>query len=570
MTSSPKSRFEFFDRRALVISGDRASIYDWQGGTLGDARHFDLSVLKQKTFERNKAAAATAGDIDISSEPALSELEQYFQADPDVPLYLLADVVEEEFRQDTIPHISGGDRRALIERRVGRLFRGTPYYYTLTQGRETEGRRDDNILLCALTQPEFFNPLLHVLARSKVPLAGVYSLPMLSRLLLTKIGARTPNVLLVSLHSASGLRQTFFKDQQFKFSRQVKLPRLGTAPYGPYVTGEVEKIRRYLNGMRLTSRDAPLSVYILTGGALTAELESSCVDSDQVRYQLIDIGAAAHKIGIAGHVESPYSDLLFVQLLLSQRPKNHYAPRPAMHYYDLHRTRSALQVAALLLLLGSTLWSGFQFFEGITLSQEAEDLSRKADYYNARYLQARERIPQTAVDAYGMKTAVDIADSLMRHKAVPTPILSIISYALEPYPDLQVDKIDWTASVDPKASVSGPSQTATTPSTAAPTPARAVPAPTPPTTAPAAYAYYHIAEVSGHISPFDGDYQRALGRVNGFSGILKTQPSVYEVQVVTEPLDVSSSANLHGSVSTEARPQEAHFNVRVVLGMKGT
>lgn len=568
MTSSPKSRFDLFNRRALVICGDRASIYDWQDGALGDARHFDLSAFKQKTFEISKTAAEAAPEPDSSSDPALAELEQYLRADPDVPLYLLADVVEEEFRQDTIPHVFGSDRRALIQRRVGRLFRGTPYYHTLTQGRETEGRRDDNILFSALCNPEFFDPLLRLLRRNKVPLAGIYSLPMLSRLLLSRIGARDANVLLVSLHSASGLRQTFFRDQEFKFSRQAKLPRLGTMPYGPYLAGEVEKIRRYLNSLRLSSRDAPLSVYILSGGALTAELELTCVDSDVVRYQLLDVGTITRKSGIAGHVEGPYSDLLFVQLLLSQRPQNHYAPRPAMHYYSLYKLRGALQVALLLLLLGGTFWSGFQFFDGVTLHQEAEDLRRKADYYDARYQLARERIPKTAVDAYGMKTAVDIADALSRYKASPAPALATVSRALEPYPDLQVDKIDWTASVDPQAAMTGASQAAASPA-AVPAPARGVPVPTP-AAASAAYPYFHIAEISGHIAPFDGNYQRALNRVNEFSGSLKMQPSVYEVRVLTQPLDVSSSANLQGSASAEVKSQEARFNVRVVLGVKSS
>ncbi|GEM_PF-474123 len=569
MTSSPKSRFDLFNRRALVVSGDRASIYDWQGGALSDARHFDLSALKQRILEGGRAAAGGEAEMAAGVDPALAQLEQYLRADPDVPLYLLADVVEEEFRQDTIPHVFGSDRKALIERRVAKLFRGTRYHHCLTQGRETEGRRDDNILLCALTQQDFFDALLQVLERCKVPLAGVYSLPMLSRLLLSRLGARDPNVLLVSLHSASGLRQTFFRDQQFKFSRQAKLPRLGTAPYGPYVTGEVEKIRRYLNSMRMSSRDAPLSVYILTGGALTAELEPACVDTDQVRYQLIDIGTVAHKTGIAGHVEGPYSDLLFVQLLLSQRPANHYAPRPAMHYFGLYRMRGALQVASLLLLLGGTFWSGFELFDGVTLHQEAEDLSHKADYYEARYQQARERIPRTSVDAYGMRTAVDIAGTLMRYKASPVPLLSTVGHALESFPELQVDKIDWAANVDPQAVISGAAQ-AQNPAAPAAAPARSAPAVVAPIAASATYPYYHIAEISGHISHFDGDYQHALERVNAFSGALKSQPSIYEVKVLALPLDVSSSASLQGSASGEVRPQEARFSVRVVLGVKAS
>jgi len=170
------------------------------------------------------------------------------------------------------------------------------------------------------------------------------------------------------------------------------------------------------------------------------------------------------------------------------------------------------------------------------------------------------------VDAYGMKTAVDIANTLTRYKATPVPVLSMVSHALEPYPDLQVDKIDWTAGVDPQTAVTGVAPAAASPARSVPAVAPAAPA----AASPATYPYYHIAEISGHITSFDGDYQRALDRVNAFSGTLKTQPSVYEVRVLAQPLDVSSSASLQGSTSAEVKSQEARFNVRVVLGVKSS
>src|SRR5487761_2258059 len=41
------------------------------------------------------------------------------------PTYLLVDVIEEDFRQETVPHLIGANRRALIERKFEQYYRNT-------------------------------------------------------------------------------------------------------------------------------------------------------------------------------------------------------------------------------------------------------------------------------------------------------------------------------------------------------------------------------------------------------------------------------------------------------------
>jgi hypothetical protein len=96
-----------------------------------------------------------------------------------------------------------------------RLFENAIYTYGVIQGRESQGRRDDLGLFIALNNPNLLQPWLNLIITFKIPLAGIYSLPLLSENLL-KYLPKAPYTLLVAhtppmgTHSAAGLRQSFF------------------------------------------------------------------------------------------------------------------------------------------------------------------------------------------------------------------------------------------------------------------------------------------------------------------------------------------------------------------------
>lgn len=577
MTSSLRSRFDFFDRRAVYLGGDKVAVYHWRGGALTDSFLFDFATSHQGAFEWHEEARGVAESFSVGSgagDTALAEFDRYLRETPNVPAFLLVDVVEEEYRQETIPHVFGPDRRALIERKLTRLFRSTPYHYAELQGRETEGRRDDRVLMTALTNPDLLDPLIQLFARNKVPLAGIYSLPIASGQLLSKIGARDTNILLATLHSASGLRQTFFRGQELKVSRLAKMPRLGTVPYADHVLGELDKVRRYLNSLRLMAREAPLDVYILSSGELLADFTEQCQNSEQVRYHLLDIAEVGKRFGISGALTTPYSDVLFAHLLLQGQPKNHYATSAETGYFALYKLRIAMMVLAALMLLSGSVWSGFNFIEGVSLRQQALDAAQKSQFYEARYELARQHLPVTPVRAEDIRKAVQLIDTIEEYKATPLDLMLTVSNALADFPGIQIENIDWLASTDPAAPVhAGKEAAAKSPglmqqiddlitSAGGEAPADAAGA------AAAGYRYYQIAEVGGRIDPFDGDYREALATVNRFAETLRTRKSVQQVQVLALPLDVSSAANLQGSADDQTRPQEAKFRLRLVLGVQ--
>jgi len=538
MISSLKSKFKPSTRRALLVGSDKLAVYHWSNGSIGSSYLFDASPEGFEYFGRY-----------------LSEVYND-------PVYVLLDSAAEEYRLDTIPHVFGADRKAIIGRMQDRIFRGTPYLHTEIQGRDKEGRRDDQIMLSAITNPNVIEPWLKILAQHKVPVASVISIPLLLQDIDAIVPADSNNLLVFSLQSVSGLRQTFFCNKLLKFSRLVKIPRYGTEPYAPIITDELEKVRRYIDGARLADENKPLDIYFIGNKELLDELGETHINSSMVRYHMLDVDVLGQSEGTVDQIKTPFCDKYFVGQLLKKESKNYYAVSNEMRYFKMRQLNKSLRVASLLLMVAGFIWGGLNVLEGFTYKQEQRTDANKADFYNVRYEVAQERISALPVDPADLKVVVDTKEILTTYKADPVPMFKVISKGLDTFPEIQISQIQWVANTNPNhkfnkgkldkvidrgiQGVLGFSNISDTKT---------------------GYIYYQIALFNGFLDDFNGDYRKALNTIETFAEILRQQDSVHDVSVVTLPLNISSDAKLEGSAKENS--SKSNFSVRVVLGVKG-
>lgn len=529
MISSLISNFEFSNRRVLFLSTHKAAIYHWQKGKLGSSFLFDVN------------------------EEGLLNFERYLREYPNTPVYILVDMFEEEYRRETIPHVFGSDRAAVLKRRKTRLFRDTPYFYSDVQGREESGRRDDRIFLSAITNPDAVRIWVSMLDKYKIPMTGMNSLPIFTGSILDAFPKPSDQMLIVSIQSISGLRQTYFQNGEFRISRLVQLPRYGTISYAPDISEEVEKIRRYLMSLRLISDEKTLDIYFLLTGELLGEIKRTYEDSAMIKYHIIDINSLMEGSGLERRVTAPFSDQFYVNEFLKKPPRNFYASSRERRYSTMRRMRYSMMAASMVLIIAGVIVSGINFVDGLTLKQGSLAAQKKAKFYADRYQMAREHLPRTPVDAPELKIAVDAVNELKKYRTSPVEIIRVISAGLDQFPELILDKVEWMANRDPNFG-SGGTQT---------TSAQVVNANiNTPAQLPSSN-YYQIAVIDGHINGFDGDYRKAIATINTFTETLRKKNAVYNVSVLDLPLDISSSASLQGD--TKATVREAKFTIRLVM-----
>lgn len=537
MISLLKSKFKSSTRRALLVGSDKLAVYHWANDKLGSSYLFDASEEGFEFFGRY-----------------LSEVHND-------PVYVFVDTAAEEYRLDTIPHAFGADRQALIERKQDRAFRGTPYLYTDVQNREKSGRRDDNIMLSAITNTEVIQPWLKILEEHKVPVAGVVSIPLLIQEINSIIPNMPGNTLVFSLQSVSGLRQSFFRNKSLKFSRLVKMPRYGTEPFAPILTEELEKVQRYIHGAHIIDNNQPLDIYFYGNQELLAELGKTHINSSLIRYHLLDIDELAKECGFVERIKTPFSDKYFIYQLLKHKSKNYFAVSKETRYFQMRQINKLLRYASILFMLSGFIWGGLNTLEGFTYRQQHRADAKKIDFYTARYEVARERISALPVEPADLKIVVDTKNTLETYKADPVDMFKLISKGLDGFPEIQISQIQWAAHVNPNHKTGGGNINSVIDDGS-----QAVLGLSNISDIETAYIYYQIAMFKAHLEDFDGDYRKAHATIDRFSESMRQMASVHDVSVVTLPLDIGSDVSMQGT--TGQNVGNANFSVRVVLGVK--
>src|SRR5690606_22345761 len=254
------------DKLLICISADQATVAMSRGGKLGRCRVFRNDDQSRQVFDRFLASVHN------------------------VPVHVMADMVEEDYRYELLPRASGRDRTELIERRLRQLYRNTPYCAAVLQGRDSGKRRDDQYLFIALINPELVDNWLSQIRSHDLPVAGVHLLPIVGEPLSQKIAPASPNLLLVARHS-SGLRLTFFRDGKLRISRLTRVDTTDAQARLAAFTEEISNTRLYLHAMRVMTLEEHLSVLVLDRDGTLAGLEQS-VPREVANAQASRIGTA--------------------------------------------------------------------------------------------------------------------------------------------------------------------------------------------------------------------------------------------------------------------------------------
>ena len=523
------------DRRAFVVTGSRLTVHHRYGSTLLDPFSFE------------------------ADEEGLAQFARYLARFPRDVTGLIADVME-DFREETVPHALAWDRRALLRTRAARAFPDARYVHSATLGREREGRRDDRVLFSAITRPEVLVPWLAPMTRHAVPLAGICSPAMLTGAMLEAIGAGGEHVLVVSLQSGRGLRQTCFRRGQLRMSRLAAMPGPAADGYGRHVLAEVESTRRYLGSLHPETNESRLEVHVLSHGEpledLRRELRRDTGDDGRAACTPVDLAEVARKLGMRGWDGGPVADRLFVHVLARRAPPNHYATPVETRHYSMLRVRGFLKAASVGLVAAGCLFGGVTFLEGVAGSGHARSLALQSMLYEHRYRAARAELPPAPAEPADLERVVSAVETLRSRRADPIDLFALVSRALADFPRVRIDGLSWRAGDDPGASSDDGARVEDGDDRPAPAAAGGEPRRAP-------EVPFRIGLVSARIEPFDGDYRAAVDTVRELAGVLAASPGVEHVRVTRLPLDLGSGQTLSGDVGTSA--ETAEFEIRVAL-----
>ncbi len=525
-------------KRLLFFPGHRILAYEWERG----------AFRRTEAFEPDEAGRAA--------------FRAWLEEAPGTPVQLLLDVIEEEFHTDRIPHVIGRDRRELYRRTAERHFRSTEFRYIIDQGRESEGRRDDRVLVAGLTNPELLKTWLSVIDDTRVPLKGVHSLPLVGEALLPAIGAaKAARALVISQQIPSTLRQSYHERGQLRFSRLAPGRYSDAEGFAAFVQRELDQTLHFLETQRFRRQGAPIDVYILVNNDAWHALRDRLSSSDTVTCHLVPLDRVAKRVGLRTPHTGAFADAIFGHLLLRQRrPANHYGLTRLRRHFFAQRARVALNALAAVLVLAALAIGTGVYLRGQVYEESIAEAGARAAEFERRYQQRLQQLAAFDYRAQDVKNAVDLFSELRRERVVhPGQALGTLGDVLDEQPNILVDDLAWRQTDDPALSPEGGGNL----------PLGGSDTGLVRTLLQEDAARYQYLLVKGTVVGFNGEYRRAVDLFDGFVNALRAHPEIGRVEVVEAPFALESDTAFSGDSGLDAREQRARsagYRVLVRLG----
>lgn len=476
-----------------------------------------------------------------SGEQGVQAFRAWLEEAPDGLHTLLADLADEGFHLESVPHVMGPDRRALIARKLTQHFFGSPYSAALSLGREKTGRRDERLLFTAITRPVLVEPWLAALREAEAAVVALYSVPLLTEKLVRHISPGNARGLILLL-SDSGIRQIYFEHGRLRFSRLAPAPEGPFSRWGLDCLREAQKTYQYLNTQRWVPRGTQLPVHVVLSerdtGQIVTDLTETTQPADNLLFQVASLESLARHVGVSLRNQHSDSRDIIMQLALRDSGGVQLAPAPERRFYRIWQTRFAILVVGFVVLLSSSVLSLKWMLETRAEQIEAETQRSQALLQESLYKRLLATLPQLPTSLDALRSAVDGIDQVSAHVVDPREAMRHLSHALDAFPDITLDRIEWQEADWNNANHPAPSG-----------------APTPMTR--------HTLIATASLDPRNtADPRGTISRIQAFANSLR-DVSHGDVVLLQQPFDTESDKTLKSDGETTAK--RPSFKVQLTL-----
>ena len=461
-------------------------------------------------------------------EDGLEKFVEYLNSTENTPVRILVDVIEEDFRKETVPHVGASDRKAVLGRLIERHYRKSrDYFYHRITGRESGGRRDDNLLVTVLTNPDILQPWMKAIEDANTVVMGIWSLPLISEKLIKKISTEDDNVLLVSQQVPSNLRQSYFKNGVFQSSRSAVV-NLEDSPLGEYISDEVEQTIRFLANQRFIGFDEKLSVHVICRESDIEKIKQFCSDSPLRTFTYHSLADLQDQVGCADITED-FSNGLYSYVCKKQiLPKGHYGPGSLFRNFYQYLVSKTLVASSVIMVVIALLVMLSYVSESRIMVAETELINKQAVVMENSYTKELQALEPRLQKTQAMKSTVLLTDKINREKRLsPQNFMVDISrvLTLSGMHDTEITEVDWrtTQSNQINTSARGVEETIN-------------------------YALNveikQLAIIRGFIRVSDSSLTDSVAKIDSLVEAFKNHKMVDQVVVVKMPLDTRSKNSI--------------------------
>ncbi len=497
-------------------------------------------------------------------EQGLEKFKIYLLSTNNSPVRLLLDLIEEDFKKETIPHVGSADRRSIVNRLIDRQYRKSKsYVHYKVVAREKSGRKDDILLYSVLSNPEILQPWLKTMMACNTSISGIWSLPLLSENLFKKLNPKAKNVLLVSQQVPSHLRQTFIKNGKLESSRSVVV-NLQDAPISEYIATEVEQTIHFLSNQRLTGFNEKIEIHIICRDADIAAIKSHCIDS-LIRsfhyHKLADVketlGCLTPSTDQVLADTSEYCNCIYSFVCAMQTiPIGHYGAASIFLKYYEQLTCKALYASSAVILIFASILSFANLAESFTLDTESSSLKDQTKGVNNNYTKSLQKLKYKLSQAQVMQSSVLLSKKIQQAKTLsPQNFMSDVSKILTQSDMLttEITQISWQQQQSNILPIANNHQNIFSTDYAK------------------IESINQHATITGFIHSSQNDLKDSVNKINAIVEAFKNNKRVQIIRINHMPVDIRSKSSIENvsgikqDNNLDADKNKGHFEIEILM-----
>jgi len=404
----------------------------------------DVSII---FCDIDKAGVKSVFSYTLTDAGYLEKLQAFLREHQPGAFNVYLDLMGEEYKQESIPHIGGNDRELLLDRKSKSLFPAADLVWKKHLRREKRGRKDDVYLLVGVSLPSSIEQIFDALVQTKLQIAGVYSLSILEQE--TQLGfERSEQSLLVSrvLGSAEGkriYRQTFFKEGELAMSRVTSINGETDEQVFSQLMVEIERMRHFLTGTRQLNSASKLAVRTVFSEEESKRFLQYDTKNEQIKIECIQLTDLAVSNGLEKVGEySSLAELLIVGV--SQKHMNsHFKPKGLIDAFNVLKTKCILGRVAAGLLVFSVCVAGFVAYMASVEKGRVQALNSSVQELRKHRESLFNNVQITEIEPRKMKQVVELYNNINAYQFGPDKVLDVIARAYRGFNQISLDKLSW-------------------------------------------------------------------------------------------------------------------------------
>ncbi len=503
-------------KRLAYFTAEEHRIYAWSGGRLSLEARFPADDLGVTAFR------------------------EYLGGRHGALFYVVVDLAGEDFHEELIPYLRGGDREQVLRRRLAQRYRDTRLATALSLGYVTGERRNERLLLTSFTNTQRLAPWLDALTESEAKLAGMFSVPLLAPALAARLGVRGGRCFVVNANSA-GLRQCYIDNGKLRFARLERTVDMTPQAYASFVRSETGRLAQYLSTLRVLPREGPpVHAIVIAPPGQRAVFEQVLVSDARLTFQTMDQAEAALRIGIKGAPQDMGAEQLYLHLAVRRPPREQFARREERRGYFLWQVQRGLVAAGALALAACGVYAGVAWIDIAGMRSDVAQVRADSRADQDQYQRITAKFPVTQTTTENMRATVVEFTKIAQRSGSPEQTLRYVSRVLNSHPQIELSSLQW--------SVERASASAAKPAAAG-------------SSKPKQPEQMELLEISGRVPGMArSDYRAITAEVQRFAEALGAGAD-YRVERMQLPFDVTSEGTLSGDIGSDSSGEAPRFSI---------